>query len=132
MCRLSIIIIILTAGSCGLKDVCSNEVIEETYSPNKALKAVIFSRDCGATTSASTQLSILKADKSLENENGNTFIVNDGQIEIEWRSSTELTVYIDILANTFERQDQVEGVRITYKSISGRPLNAQPVHPKNP
>lgn len=132
MYKLSITIIILIAGSCGLRDVCGNEVIEETYSPDKALKAVIFSRDCGATTATSTHLSILPANKDLENESGNTFVVNDGQIRIEWQSSTQLTIYGDSVANTFERKDQVEGVRIAYKSISGMPPNGHPVHPENP
>lgn len=40
-------------------DICGNKIIQEIPSPNRKLKAVIFTRDCGATTGFSTQISLL-------------------------------------------------------------------------
>lgn len=48
-------------------DMCANEIIEEIPSPNKGFKAVIFTRDCGATTGYSTQLSIIDNSANLDN-----------------------------------------------------------------
>jgi hypothetical protein len=110
-------------SSCQLSDLCGNEVIQETQSPNKKLKAVIFSRDCGATTGTSTQLSILKADEELINEGGNTFVINEGEspgpnrleIKIEWNNNSQVTVYFDTLARTSLMKDKVEEIEIKYK-----------------
>jgi hypothetical protein len=51
-------------------DMCKNIVYKEYASPNAQLKAVVFARDCGATTGFSTQVSILDFDESLKS-NGN-------------------------------------------------------------
>jgi len=35
---------------CSLPDMCGNEIYSVVVSPNKKHKAVLFQRDCGATT----------------------------------------------------------------------------------
>lgn len=117
MSRSLIIMTILTAWSCGGSTMCDNEIIKEVYSPDKQYKAIIFERDCGATTGTSSQLSILKANKELENEVGNTFVVNEGEIRIEWTSQRQLKVYFDSLARSFEMKDRIEGIEIKYKGM---------------
>ena len=52
-------------------------------SPNGRYTAYTFTRDCGATTSVSYQLSILKKDKELKNKGGNTF-VSKQEFDVEW------------------------------------------------
>ena len=56
--------LILAAGhlACGKVDPCGNEVISRVASPGGAYQAIIFERDCGATTGFSTQVSVLPAD----------------------------------------------------------------------
>ena len=58
-------------------EMCGNQIIEEIQSPNKDFKAIIFTRDCGATTGYSTQLTIIETSGQIENESGNTFIMSD-------------------------------------------------------
>ncbi|MEJ6473976.1 hypothetical protein [Pseudoalteromonas piscicida] len=65
--------IVVIAFNLWLPDMCGNYFHSESFSPNGELKAVIFQRDCGATTGFSTQISILDVDDKLENEMGNVF-----------------------------------------------------------
>jgi hypothetical protein len=46
----------------ALEDLCGNDPISETPSPNGQMKVVVFQRDCGATTGFSTQVSVLPID----------------------------------------------------------------------
>jgi hypothetical protein len=60
---------------------CGNDLVKDVRSPNGKTKAVLFERDCGATTSASTQVSLLPSNESLPNEIGNVFVAgkDDGR-----------------------------------------------------
>lgn len=40
---------------------CGNDEVREFLSPNGRVKAVVFRRNCGATTSHSTHVSVLRA-----------------------------------------------------------------------
>ena len=56
---------------------CGNQVLSEIPSPNMQVKAVVFERDCGATTDFSTQVAILPINESLGNETaGNVFVAD--------------------------------------------------------
>ena len=60
----------------GARSMCGNEILAEYPSPDGALKAVVFERDCGTTTDFSTQVSVMKREAALENSKGNVFIVD--------------------------------------------------------
>jgi hypothetical protein len=107
---------LLTLCSCGLGNTCDNEIVKEIYSSDKKYKAVIFRRDCGATTGTSSQLSILKAEKELENQGGNTFAIDKGEIkEVKWQNLRQLTVHYDSIARTFEKKEIVEDISVKYE-----------------
>src|SRR5437764_7339497 len=59
-----------------LSGMCGNEPLSEVPSPDGTFKAIVFQRDCGATTGFSTQISILKTNQSLPNESGNLFVAD--------------------------------------------------------
>ncbi|HEY7181405.1 MAG TPA: hypothetical protein VIC84_08295, partial [Blastocatellia bacterium] len=65
---------IYSAGCLNLADGCGNEILRVHYSPTKKLKAVVFERDCGATTGFSAQISIIPANSDLPNKAGNVFV----------------------------------------------------------
>lgn len=80
-------------AGCGL---CRNEIFQEVYSPDHEYKAVVFQRDCGATTGWSTQISVLRAAKKLQNTGGNIFVM-DGHpdwtdIRVNWDSDRSVTI----------------------------------------
>jgi len=104
---------------------CGNEVISETYSPNKKLKAVVFRRDCGATTGYSTHVSILNAwDKLSNDEAGNVFGQEDViPTTITWQSNEALTVTRAVPSISFTREKVrfvlpfFQRVKVTYETL---------------
>lgn len=54
-------------------ELCGNEIRSEFYSPDQQLKAVVFVRNCGATTSYSTHVSVLRSGEKLPNDPGSVF-----------------------------------------------------------
>ena len=79
------VIIILWRAADGL---CANDMFSETISPDGSRKAIVFERNCGATTSFYTQVSILDADSELGNNAGNILVI-DGRpesaaVEVRW------------------------------------------------
>ena len=67
-------------------DLCGNEVARTVLSPSGKMKAVVFNRNCGATTGFNTQVSILPVSSALPDDGGNTLIL-DGTVplKVEWR-----------------------------------------------
>ena len=57
----------------GFRHSCGNELLREVASPDGKMKAVVFQRDCAATTGFITQVSVLSKDEKLPNESGNVF-----------------------------------------------------------
>ena len=73
--RVLTVVLVLAAGGFLLlrsfgKAMCGNEIFQEASSPDNSYKAVVFQRDCGATTGFSTQVSILGTNDELLNEAG--------------------------------------------------------------
>jgi hypothetical protein len=111
-------------------DMCGNQIVEEVQSPNNKFKAVIFTRDCGATTGYSTQLSILEMTDQLENETGNTFILSDNvgdglsfanggaRIGVIWTGDSALTVYFDNRTDFTSQETEIQDIKITYDQLT--------------
>ena len=131
------IIIVILAFLIGIiylvfqpSEMCGNHLIESKFSPNKQFKVIIFSRDCGATTGYSTQISIVNYDEKLEkNENGNIFIAdyNHGEakmngeiinVNTKWLNDKTLIIEYDEKARIFKNEDSEDGINILYKKIS--------------
>lgn len=104
-------------------DMCGNYLHSESISPNGRYKAVIFQRDCGATTGFSTQISIVKTSEVLKNRPGNIFIV-DGHPDryapnIFWSSDSELVIDRVINGNEHKAADSwgfFNKINIVYRS----------------
>ena len=92
--RLQLSVLALCVGTMGCFDPCGNSVLLELPSPDKQWTAVLFERDCGATTSYSTQVSLVSRERTLPSEAGNIFVSRE-QLEhpgIAWLSRSELEV----------------------------------------
>lgn len=106
----------LSVGLTGC-DFCENEISQSIISPSGKLKAVVFSRNCGATTGVNTQVSIIPASGMLSNDNGNTLILDGAtQMKVEWRSDSVLHLKGLGAAKVFKQSGSVEGVSISYGS----------------
>lgn len=87
---------------------CENEIFKEVNSPDLEFKAVIFQRDCGATTGFSTQVSVMPISETLPNESGNVLIIeghpNDTQLEINWVSNSELNILKNLNGSEYKAE----------------------------
>jgi hypothetical protein len=104
----------------GCLDPCGNRILSETEGGSK--RAVVFERDCGATTDFSTQVSILNANESAPPEAGNVFIADSDHgavtnlvVSVRWDSPDHLVVVFPARARVFQQQVQVSGVNISYE-----------------
>jgi hypothetical protein len=103
---------------------CGNQVLQTIYSPDRKQKAVVFERDCGATTDFSTQISILPAGGRFSAGAGNAFVADTDhgrapagpgggpKVEVTWDGSTRLLIKRHPEARIFLARRRVEGVRI--------------------
>lgn len=108
---------------------CANEVLAEAPSPDGKLKAVVFQRDCGATTSFSTQVSVFAAESAVGNAAGNVFTsdTNHGAapsgpgggpvVRVDWRSPSVLVVSHDAAARVFVAESHVGEVKVNYEPL---------------
>src|SRR5689334_1844736 len=66
----------LLTSACGSFGMCGNREVERVPSPDGTLEAVLFQRDCGATTDFSTQVSIVPTGERLADQGGNAFVAD--------------------------------------------------------
>ena len=90
-------------------------------SPNGKMVAVVFGKDCGATTSISYHVSILASGESLP-EKGNILVADKSSGYSEkfkpvWHGNHELEVIIPPKARVFTKNNQLYGVNLTFKQL---------------
>ncbi len=117
---------VLAGYGCSL---CSNRMITEVKSPRASHKAVLFERDCGATTGFVIHVSLLRASDVLPSGKGNVFVADDDHgraplahqgktnIDLCWRTERDLLIRYPERARIFLRATEVDAVRISYEPI---------------
>jgi hypothetical protein len=103
-------------------DPCRNTVLSEVTAPGERRRAVVFERDCGATTDFSTHVSVLNATEVLPRSIGNTFIadsdhgtVKDVKVSVRWASSNHLVVSYPTRARIFRQEVRVGDIVVSYE-----------------
>ncbi len=100
----------------GAYDTCVNEPLQTSLSPDKQLKAVLFRRDCGATTTPSTHVAIIPASSELPNEAGNVYVQGgEPLVNVRWMGDRHLNISSGSTAGVFLRLSEHQGVRVTYE-----------------
>ncbi len=99
-------------------DLCANQIYQEVYSADRTLKAVVFQRDCGATTGFSTQVSVLPAGETLTNDiAGNLYIANgrpaDSQLMLQWSSQRSMLIQGHV-TDAIKQETMIEDVVVSY------------------
>jgi hypothetical protein len=109
------------------KDLCKNDIKSDVPSPSGKHHAVVFQRDCGATTGFSVQVSVLPAGKRLESQPGNTFSADDGHdqsvplnVVAAWQSDESLRLEYDSRLRIFQKEADVRGIRLVYRNEATR------------
>jgi len=126
---------ILLVGGCG--DTCQNQAIKRLKSPDGEHVAVLFQRDCGATTGLSTQVSISE-DGELASGRANAFSADDNHgaasvgpwggpmAEIKWLGSDRLLVRYAAKSRVFKQEHEVSSITISYER--GDPSSSTTIH----
>ena len=108
------------------RSMCANELVSEIRSPDGERKVVVFQRDCGATTAASIQASVVAADAPLPSTGGNLFVADSDhgkapvtgsgtpELQVAWTSPREVVLRHDARARVFKSADRVDDVRASY------------------
>ena len=101
-----------------MDDFCQNDIHLELFSQDKEHKAVLFTRDCGATTGYSSQLSIIKGHETLDNEGGNVFVMdnhpNVNKLVINWLSDSALHVSSNVESRVYKAEKRFSEITIDY------------------
>ena len=111
----------------SMPDLCGNDIGKEVLSPDGKLKAVVFERDCGATTDFSTQISLIKASQPLPHgSSGNVFAADSDHgnvgvdvkgilpIDLSWDDNNKLLIRYPARARVFSEVRQYKGVQLRY------------------
>ena len=103
------------AALTGCGATCGNEVSQAISSPSGHARAVVFNRDCGATTGFNTQVSIVSGVNVLSNDEGNALILAGTiPLQIQWESDSVLRLDGLGSAKVFKQETLVAGVAINY------------------
>lgn len=98
------------------QDMCKNSATATVASPNGELKAVVYSRDCGAGTNYDAHLSLLAKDKEVPVERGNVLVTaQKTPISVRWEGDKILHVRVDPAVPTVAHEAHLKGVKIVYE-----------------
>jgi hypothetical protein len=118
-----------------LKGPCSNRIVHILPSPEGSLKAIVFLRDCGATTDFNTHISVLRANNSEPKGSGNAFVADSDHgramagewggpnVSLAWEGVRRLAVTYARGSRVFAKHDEVLGVHIEYAEAEGTAPN---------
>ena len=133
----TMVALVFPSAGCGLDDPCANAVISRVKSPDGVKEAIVFERDCGATTRSSTQLSVLGAGSAFleqpttwaATQAGNAAVTegtsSEVGISVNWASSNRLVVIRPAGARSFKAEQVVGGVTLEYRE-STKATGSQP------
>jgi hypothetical protein len=133
----SVAMFALLQVSCGLMDPCGNEIVARTSSPGGAHEAIVFERDCGATTRWSTQVAIIRGGAVFrerptwwaETQAGGALVIDDRtarpgiagtSVAAKWSDDTHLTIEYDAGAAVLGGAKVVGGIEIEQRPVEHR------------
>lgn len=104
---------------------CTNRIISEVVSPDGAIKAVVFQRNCGIDTAVSTHVSLLPASDTLPNRKGNLFSAEGSAgrvgVTIGWKSAAAIELSYRTHRGITRRATSAMGVSVSYPGEAATP-----------
>jgi hypothetical protein len=107
-------LIVLTSVGCGL---CNDEIQQRTSSPDGKRVAIIYVRDCGATTSARLLVNLQDPKDEKPRSGDVVFVVKHAHpVTVSWEGNETLVINCIGCDNEIEKKVAQHGiVRINYK-----------------
>jgi hypothetical protein len=124
---------VLLLGGCS--DLCANAEVTRVPSPDGTRDAVVFQRDCGASTGFTTQISILGKGEQPGGA-GNVFRADDNHgaavdgawfgpwAEVTWTGPDRMQVRYADKSRIYTQESEVSGVTISYQRVAGEEIEA--------
>ena len=118
---------VIAISACA--DLCGNDVIARLPCPDGVHDAVIYERDCGATTGFSTQVTLPKAGAALPKTPTPITVIDSDHgrapagpgggpvIDATWLAPDSLLLRFDTRARVFQQRRRAGRVVIQYDSI---------------
>jgi hypothetical protein len=110
-------------------DMCGNETLAESISPDGTKRLIVFLRDCGATTGFSTQASLIATNATLPKRSGNIFIADTDhgsapsgigggpELRAHWEAPNRLVLQHHSKAHVFKAERRIKDVDIRYETF---------------
>lgn len=113
-----VILITIVIAALFLRVACTDDIYDTISSPDGKMSAVIFSRNCGATTGFNYQISILPFGVNPKG-GGNIFVadkINAYSIKykLEWKGNKMINIRVTSDARIFKKENNFSGVLINY------------------
>lgn len=108
---------------------CDNALVSTLPSPDGQLKAVVFTRDCGATVRTLTGVSVLSASAPAPDGWANALTIGDDpghpidrtgpaiDVHLKWSSNRFLSISFPRAALAQKRVTSVDGVTVSYETF---------------
>lgn len=121
-----LLVVLLGITAC---EPCGDAIARTVDSPDGERQAVVFGRDCRATTGFNTQVSVVRRGE-WPTQAGNALIIDDTtgrlpaelakgpRVEARWLGPRELELRYDPWARLFKQDTLVAGVRVRYVADS--------------
>ncbi len=112
-----ILIVLLSIVFISCSKLADNYIQKEISSPENNYRAIVFSREAGATTGFNTQVSIIDSNKQLPDNPGNIFISDRmDDINMYWTNEKELHIILpDNKTRIYKMEESFEGIVIVYQ-----------------
>jgi hypothetical protein len=121
---LAVLPLSLGLGACS--DICSNTEVARSTSPDGRFDAVLFQRDCGATTGFSSQISLVAAGENIDSSSPLYRADDDhgaAQVgawggpwtEAKWIAADKLLVRYAERSRIFEQDEYSDGISVSYQ-----------------
>jgi hypothetical protein len=114
-----------------LTGMCVNTDVRRVASPDRRREAVIFTRDCGATTGWGTNVSVVRPGAGRPRGPGNVFRAEwhrgaqpdsargGPPVLVEWRAPAQLWIAYDDRVEVFMRRPTVGHINVEYVAARG-------------
>jgi hypothetical protein len=102
----------------GLFGECKDATQAKSTSPNQRLEAVVFHRDCGATTLVSTIIILNRINRNANLGQDRIFILEgEDKVSLKWINSKKLKISY-AKGETFLKKAEIDGIIIEYERIN--------------
>jgi len=122
MRRAALCLLPLVLAGCG-DALCANRVTQRVLSPDGSREAVVYERDCGATTAYASHV-VIGAPGLVPQGSSALFVATRGNMHrdwgnaearVDWAGPDRLTITYDALSELFKQDESMDDVAVSYR-----------------